>query len=225
MAYAPHLRVTVGGIFGSVANPAEEWSFGFQLGHPSGAAIDLGDPLAFQDMTETVQAWFTSSATRIATTCRLASLKMAQIDSAGHVVKNPDGSFSQRVHSYGTTDMPVGSQSSPLHPFQVAAVASLVTPRAGRSGRGRCYLPAPAVTVSAGGTISTTDRDSMLNTFAIMLNSVNADIGPAVRVVVASNAGVNSPVVAVRMGLVLDTQRRRRGELDEAYAIQTLAVG
>jgi hypothetical protein len=119
--------------------------------------------------------------------------------------------------------VPGGRSGSATHPFQIAQCVTLLTERPGRSGKGRMYLPAPVSILDNNGQIGTADRDALLGTTAALLTAINAITSAnAAPVAVAASDGHHWPVTAIRVGRVLDTQRRRRSALPEAYASATV---
>lgn len=119
----------------------------------------------------------------------------------------------------------VAGQGPPILPNQCAIVASLRTDTAGAKGRGRFFLPCLQADVEANGRISAGKRSGLVTKVGALLNGLVADANGTfqaapVALVVASKvgAGINSRVTAARIGDVIDTQRRRRDALVEAYA-------
>ena len=103
-------------------------------------------------------------------------------------------------------------------PFQVAIGVSLLTNRAGRSYRGRFYWPALGPSIVATGKI--TDAAALSSEFAELLAVLgNIDgTSTAIPVIYSATQNVLTPVSAVRVGDVLDTQRRRREGVPETYS-------
>jgi hypothetical protein len=103
----------------------------------------------------------------------------------------------------------------------VALAVSLNTPRRGPSGKGRFFLPMPAVTINPGNLeISAADAQGVADSAAQWLNDLGNEPGVDVlglAAVVASTKGYNTRVSSVRVGRVLDTIRTRRRSLKEAY--------
>lgn len=115
-------------------------------------------------------------------------------------------------------------------PNQSALVATLATPKAGRTGKGRMYFPwlFPAFTEGTD-KLNPTTLNPFAAAMAAMLDT-HAD-GPggtwgpfriAVQSRVIGSPSV-SPVTSVRIGDVMDTQRRRRNKVIETYYTQPVA--
>lgn len=124
---------------------------------------------------------------------------------------------------FKTGHKPIGASSTAALPPQCSIVASWVTAVAGRHGKGRIYLPAPttAVVTTDGGLISSTVQSGIASTTATLVadlaySGVGAD-SYADMVVTGSPWVRYSRVEAVRVGQVMDTQRRRRNQLTETY--------
>jgi hypothetical protein len=117
---------------------------------------------------------------------------------------------------------PVPGTSATPHPYQTATVTSLKSGFAGGQGRGRLYWPATGATVDA-----TTLRmnSSNVGTFltgvrtflAAITTAITPSVGPNELVVWSRTGTAMHKVLTIRQGDVLDTQRRRRDSLAEAY--------
>jgi hypothetical protein len=103
-------------------------------------------------------------------------------------------------------------------PTEVAVVVSLRTGLVSRRGRGRNYLPAPAVSeVADRGRLDHTRRDSMAAAYAAMLADVVSGATTYSPAVVSTVGQELNNVVQIRLGDVFDVQRRRRDDLSESY--------
>lgn len=124
-----------------------------------------------------------------------------------------------------------GSQSSnvpPAAPPQTALVFSLRTDRPGASGRGRLYWPALANALDSttlrlpAGTVNGVVAGAATYLRAIQ-DALKAGISPAPSAatfelaVFSKKSGGHQLVNRIMVGDVLDTQRRRRDRLPEAY--------
>lgn len=127
-----------------------------------------------------------------------------------------------RMQAEASPTSPVAGSGSTTYPNQVATVVTLLTSAAGRRGRGRVYLASLGGTIGATGRMSTTKRSSLVTSFASTVDVVNSNLSA---VTAGSKVAVQSQVVpsaakvvSVRVGDVLDTQRRRRDAMVESYA-------
>ena len=112
------------------------------------------------------------------------------------------------------------------NPFQSALVATLQTGRPGRSYRGRMYLPFLTSAFNAG-KISTTSVT--LGARAAAVADLLADTATAASsfpglqpAVVSKAADAVTSVTSVRVGDIMDTQRRRRDSLVETFGSSTI---
>lgn len=126
----------------------------------------------------------------------------------GRVIAGVDGSV-PAIASY--------AGSNPLPP-QCAVVTTLRTALSGPRFRGRMYLPGvDKAKITGNGVLLTAARDGWRATAVTFLqgiiNDPTTDLKP---VVFSKTAGGSSPVVAVEVGDVLDTQRGRRDRMPES---------
>lgn len=113
---------------------------------------------------------------------------------------------------------------------QDALVFSLRTDHAGRNGRGRMYWPALGATLNGEYKLSSPSLATIALGAATLLdligNEINAELAAnslteTVELCVRSKTDKASyRVGSIQVGNVLDTQRRRRNRLSEAYASQ-----
>lgn len=118
------------------------------------------------------------------------------------------------VEVYNTSGAGVGDQASPPLPKQVAGVINFKTQYAGRSYRGRVYVPFPAIADSDTDTTPTAAYTTRLNLLAISFNAVRTipvGVGPteAVPVVYSRKFGTGEPVTLATFRDKWGTQRRR----------------
>lgn len=129
---------------------------------------------------------------------------------AGPVIDSAIGSF---------TD--AGASTAGSLPTQIAICVSLQTGLAGSRNRGRFYLPTPDRTVVATtGRLASAGLTGLVNGLTAWKNSLIGD--GFTPIVLSRTEGAQTVVTALRVGNVLDTQRRRRNDLVEVYS--TIAV-
>ncbi len=217
MPYAPHNRLTLSGVLFDEA--PEAWSFSLSLDQNQFNGLDLNQA-QFDDIVADCGAFISRPGTLIRTQAYLKQVKFAWIGADGKYTREP---MMANVNVQG------GSPFGPLHPAQVSLAISLNTDLRGKRGRGRFYLPLPAVAVEpTTGLISVADRDSVEASAAQFLNDLNNEPGVDVlglSVAVASSFGALSHVRSVRVGRALDTIRSRRRSLVEAHGVPTLLAG
>lgn len=101
---------------------------------------------------------------------------------------------------------------------QICLVTTLTTTRSrGRGSKGRFYSPAVVATPAANGRIAPDQVLNHVGQSTALISDINGlGLGP-VSVMSSLGAGSSLPVTGVRVGGVLDTQRRRRNQLSEEY--------
>lgn len=211
-----HTRITWSGTIGPEAAPLEIWSF--SLNHDL-VLFPADDYAAAAALMRT--AWVNKIAGQQHSNVALTRVRVANIDADGHVVVDSEGAY-QQGDSLGRNAGEI--TGSGFYPLQVALCVSLMTGRAGPTGKGRFYLPGlPKPLVEATFAYNPTDIAvvaTKAKEFIALVNSgVTTDSGG---VVVASSKGYLSPVTGVRVGTVPDTMRSRRGALPEVYSTVAL---
>lgn len=182
--------------------------------------VDFGLPAA--------QAWFNCDA--ISALAQGFFLKAAFVGVDGKQV--PPAGFAQGTPvtlTWNTDSRPNGNGSSNTLPLQCSVVASHRTSQTGKKGRGRQFLPAiDQNSIDASGRLSSSAQTSILNAQVAFLEALSYADAPRTIVrpaVISSSTSGASPTLnkyatinGVRVGNVVDTQRRRRNKLVEAYA-------
>lgn len=217
MAVPAHTKVTFTGIFGTVANPQEQWSFSINYGPLVFATQGARESAADQAS----QIWTSQIGPMHPSAVRLQRVRVAQIDAGGLVDKDNGGAYNQGDYN---TDL-AGTGGSAVYPLQTSLCVSLVTDRAGASGKGRFFLPMPTYQIN--GTdfrLSAADVATAGGRAVALLQNVGVVLsgtatGPAGPPVVVSSKGFTTPVNAVRVGRVLDTMRSRRSDQAEGYVV------
>lgn len=220
---APHARLIISGTIGPTSTPAEIFSTGFALANATTATpVTMISDADMNALDALVAGWFSDGDTGISTQAHVTRVRYVLVDADGHYQRTePGGPFALKDRTH-VADVP-GGRSSAHHPFQVSQCVTLLTLRPGRSGKGRMYLPVPVAIIDANGQIGTADRDATLNRTRTFLTAVNALTSTYAAVVsVAASDGVHWPVTSIRVGRVLDTQRKRRSALPEAFAVGTV---
>lgn len=121
-----------------------------------------------------------------------------------------------------TTTNLVGTAAVDALPAEVALVVSLRTPLANRSGRGRFYLPQPAVnTVDVDGTLDPTVQGQLADSLAAAWSASNA-AGENPVVYSRTNRTVQS-ITSFDVGDVFDVQTRRQNSLTQQRISRPMA--
>jgi hypothetical protein len=145
---------------------------------------------------------------------KLNSVKVSPINAAGHVVDERTATLTW------TGSNPTGSSGTNQLPTEVSVVCSWKTPRIGRKGRGRVYLPpAAAGSLTSTGRLTSASQDAIL---AGMTNFIqDSALGGgfdhvwALPVVTGAPYTSYGQIVGMNVGDVYDSQRRRRRQLVE----------
>lgn len=178
-------------------------------------------------------AWFNNTA--LSAYAQGFWLKLAPVGVDGKQIPPPG--FSQGVPAMLTWEAasrPNGNGSSNSLPLQCSVVTSHVTSQTGKKGKGRQFLPAiDQNSITAGGRLTSDARTACLDAqVAALVAASYTDAGnTVVRPAVISNASTGSSldlskyatINAVRVGDVIDTQRRRRNKLVESYASESVS--
>jgi hypothetical protein len=131
------------------------------------------------------------------------------------------------VQSEGTLATPASGSVGATMPPQISMVATLQSNVPGRRARGRLYWPAQGATiVSSTLRVSPAQATNVAGVTANLLEDAAGawpgpeNIRPAV---ISSIGGTATPIVSVRVGDVLDTQRRRRDQFLENFVTEAVS--
>jgi hypothetical protein len=118
----------------------------------------------------------------------------------------------------------VGTNSTDPLPPQVAVCVTLQTGRPGRSYRGRHYLGGlPENKCEPPGKLVATSRTAIANFYSAWMGSVNSAIDSRLCVVLSPTLNIGTPITAVSVGDIYDTQRSRRDSQVEVYTTATVS--
>lgn len=109
-----------------------------------------------------------------------------------------------------------GTNEGESLPYQCATVVSLLTNQRNRSGRGRFYTPSPAVDQVAGGRLAAAAVTATLTGAGELIDGLTA--ASLTPVLYSRTTKETTVVQELRVGNVIDTQRRRRNKLVEEYS-------
>lgn len=217
--------------FGGGLPGGETWSCGLRVANTEGIGgapdTEGWDMQALLDhYTEKTKEWFIRGTSMISSNASLAYVKFNRIGLNGRY---------QDEESHENVFAPVqgANAGSRMYPNQVACVITLTTAvNRGPANKGRFYSPLPSVAVDQTGVIGLVDAQNIAisaKTFIEALSDVpGIDVVSDPGVVVMSRK-LGNPytrrVSGVKVGRVLDTQRRRRRSIPEAYEIQGVDQG
>lgn len=221
MVYAHKVtRITLSG---NMFSAGEEWSTGFFMGQEGSDAT----PISQAGLDHIRDAWitfFTSANSSVNSAYKFLQAKSAIINDTGHT------DTANVLYSYpsGTISGGVGTNT---HPPQCSLVATLLSDRPrGLASKGRMYLPGISATVTSNGKISSTDTNNIATNLKTFFDALTGFVGlPDQLILAAKGTGAlpaltaqNDYVETIRVGDVIDTQRRRRNALSEVYTTKTL---
>jgi hypothetical protein len=211
MPLPAHDMLTFSGVHGTVTDPIETWSFGVKL--QPGPQAATPEAVAALGRTAYEQRYLAVMHPRTI----LTRVRFSRHNEGGLVSRQADGGYIQ-----GDSDgaLPGTGVSSNLLPLQTALVVSLITARPGARGKGRYFLPMPAMNLGDDYRISEFGQTQMANASQAFLTQIRGEIAAPI---VASSYGFSSVVLECRVGRVVDTQRSRRRDLDEAYLSRPVA--
>lgn len=213
-------------ILGSMFSGAEIWTTNLFIGNTGGG--DQGTPPTDAEALAIFNAfktfWQTSSA-GFHGSYALDGVKVSYVNTEGQT----DPAFTK----FYTAPTPVGGQMTGAAPFpQLALAMTLGTAKArGKGSKGRMYLPGVAFGTDSSGRLAIANAQAIANAGKAFIDAVNASADVPGEVVLNSAGGIGVPstgpqmnkVTTVKVGTVMDTQRRRRNQLVEQYATATLA--
>lgn len=192
------------------------------------------DPISYLVDQGRAAAFAFLNCTAISAYAQIAWLKLAFVGTNGKQVPPPGyAQGAPAILTYKDGYLPNGNGSSNLLPPQIAVVAGHRTLQTGKKGKGRVYRPAiDANSVTAGGLLASDAQTAILNSEVATLEALSINDAPdmVVRPAVISRTGsggsgtlsLYSTISSVRVGNVMDTQRRRRNQLTETYANGTV---
>lgn len=213
-------RVTLSG---TMFLGAEEWSTGFWLGEenadcaaPTQAAVD--------SILTHWTTFFTNGSHVFSNKWDTTQAKIATINTNGTT------DSASVVYAYPGAAVTGVSNGAPFPP-QCSLVATLLSDRPrGLASKGRMYLPGFIAGIQTNGKIEAQWRDAIALGLKTMFDSIRADADIAdTPILAAKGTGAfpeltaqNDYIERVKVGDVIDTQRRRRNGLAEAYKIEIL---
>ena len=221
MVYAHRVtRVTLSGtMFGS-----EEWSTGFFLGQESADATEMTQ-LGTQAIMNAWRTYFISTGANIANSYSTLQCKSALIDADGLTI------LDTVQYAYPTSATAGAINSLNTHPAQCALVATLLSDRPrGKASKGRMYLPGISAKVETNGKISSVNLGNIADGLKTFFDALTGHIDiPDQLILAAKGTGPfpaltaqNDYVETIKIGDVIDTQRRRRNAMTETYTSRVL---
>lgn len=207
----PHYYVQWGGTLPG----GDEWSNGLRLVARLGVtSLPDYSSVMHTAVTDAIKAWHSGATTFISPRAVLTHVKLNKIDASGHYAL-------PTTNEQLVANLPGSGAVANTPPNQVCLAISLTTDFSrGPAHRGRFYSPLPTLPVQADGRITSGDRDAVRDSAHDLLTALN-NANPNLQVGIMSRklgAPTSNFVVGIEVGRVLDTQRRRRNKLVEAYS-------
>lgn len=228
MPYAQQqIYITWGGSLPSTAGftGPEIWQCGVRFSALGGVGTALGGFGAFSlsDVATAIKTFHTAANTYIAGDVRLEWVKAALLRTDGQYATQP------RVEALAPF-VQGGGGSANLQPLQASVAVTLWSGETlGRANYGRFYLPTPALPRNFGlPTIGDTNAQNIANNAKTMLQAIDGEVSTVeydwqLAIMSSVNTGVSKPVKEIRVGNVVDTQRRRRSSVEETYFVTSYA--
>ena len=215
-----HGKITLSGV---LEGTEEIFSTGFRISSPNGlsglewANFDRTDALA--QIAQLVVDYWSAPTNRVPVAWQFNQVKAAYLDDQGSYLADPV------VYEVTPTSGGGGEEWAP----QLALVTTLSSGKRKDPGKySRMYWPTVGVLIDSQGRLTKLQQTNVLNSFALLIESINnvlqTEIGPDVAVYVMSNSNppFMLPAVEAKVGRVLDTQRRRRNKLVEEYVTTSI---
>lgn len=218
--------------FGGGLPGGESWSCGIRVANTEGAfggpdtdAWDMENLLAHY--VTCIASWFISGDSMISSAAKLEHVKFNRIGLNGRY-------HDQDSHETVFTPIQGSNAGSAKFPNQVALAITLTTAvNRGPANKGRFYSPLPSVPVEqSDGMITAANADLIAASATTLIEAISdtpgLDTASDPGVVVMSRklgAPYTRRVSGVKVGRVLDTQRRRRRSLSENYSTHVVDQG
>lgn len=223
-----HYRITYSGTLGVPgAVGSEEWSCNVSFKEPTGLFLVRSDLPALA--TAVRGPWVTNVMPKLSNAVALTRVRVASVGATGLVPRDSSGAYIQG------DDVTASFGSGTVYlPYQLALAVSWHSAFSGPNGRGRIFLPMPTLgTITSDGLLPTSTRDAFTTSMKTYADAVNVALNSKLAGMRLCIASAGSPskgispglrdITGVSVGRVVDTQRRRRGQLLEARTITALA--
>lgn len=225
--YQPHTLVTFGGSMGTGAD-AEIWQCGVRMlalsGTGAGPIPNLDGYHA--DMIPALKTWF-ADATVVANWAKLNWVKAANIGADGHYLPASSNTGSSHQNPFVTNFASVSGATASSMPWVLTCVLSFHTNvQRGPSSHGRIYLPLSVAVGTSGNPRLTAPiinavgtKGTALLTLLAKPDTAGSTNNPGFNIQphVVSRKGPYAKITQVRVGDVVDIQRRRKSALRENY--------
>lgn len=217
MPYQPHTLITCGGSLSEVSGQDEIWQVGIRGFNTGGGPVDPSQHAALALVvavgpggTTGLGQWYSNVKSHMASTALLKWVKVVNIGPTGAYTSGPT------VFNYPT---PIaGVNPGALPSFCTLALSFTTGKNFGKAKSGRIYPPNFGCSLGGGAIITPALQADLRDSALQFLSAVDQagdqfDFNPTV----ISSSGVSNPITGVRVGNVIDTQRRRKDKVAETY--------
>lgn len=214
MAWAPHMKVVFGGNLSNLSTMGTDtWQCNVNI-TPISLVDAFCDPYlaAIQGPLKT---WFITAANLMSSIADLRYVKCNMIGT--------DGKYSNPTvtHRFDYTSVGVGGASSSMPITNTLAFSWSTALMRGPGSKGRIFPPIACASVIAGSDVAAATSISGAVTSAKALLTVLASSSTTQATPIVAS-GVNAaltPITGVRIGNLIDSQRRRRNAVNETYTL------
>jgi len=199
-------------VFGDSWGAVEEFSFGVRLiGVTAPVQADVDAVVA------ATQTFWNTAGMSIDSQHRLLGVKLAPIGTDGLYPPGEDA-----VEALITPDAGPGASGNHWPPQSAICVTTTTAVPRGHAAMGRFYLPSMTGAIAASGRQPAGLNTAVAAAAATWLSAIQATSAGNPVVLSKVGIGANHEITGVRVGDVIDTQRRRRRQLVESYATAAL---
>lgn len=215
---------------GSAWANTENWSCGLKLRHLGGddaSAMRDECEATIDEVVDIVTTYYTTNFAHFSAGTRLNWVRL-------NVINKDTGDYNYPNDPLIVENLDVTGGGATGIPQVAYCVTTRGDPKRGAGAFGRWFVPMANLTPAADGRLATSVASIMADTagtFLAALGSIDSGLGPDAWAPwhfglsgtgsVASRTGVDSAIRQVDVGRVMDTQRRRRNQLLEAYETAT----
>ena len=221
VAYTPHTLVTFGGRLNERGTADEIWQCGIRGINPvTGGPVDDSQLQAYLDaIVSGIETWYGHVQSYHAPQAFLDWVKVANINAGGHYSASPKIA--------DTLNTPGGGDSPHLPSFCSVAISWGTGATFGKAQRGRIYPPNFSVSVYAGTshTDATTTANIQARAHDLLDTLAQTESEFEFRPHVMSSTGPHRLITEIKVGDVIDVQRRRKNAAREAYVVGPWPAG
>lgn len=194
----------------------------------AGDIAEGGEESLAVDCEEALDLFITTTGGQLSSSAKYTQIRVAEV-----LDLTPEPGTPSLAPAHRRDLVPVRSfnGSAEMLPPQCAVAVSLIAgrypsgPSKGAVMRGRFYLPGLEVEIgnyTSAGTLSDNVRDKIADGAQAFVQHLDQALENQAVQVWSRSVGVTQTVEEVRVGRIIDTQRRRRGMLKEDYAIRSI---